>query len=109
MEITSKELAASPSGKVLVDIRQPEEWRTTGVIPGCHLLTFTEADVDGWLSALAEVATPVDDLVLVCRTGHRTGILLNFLHDQTSYHQAQHLADGILGWLGNGLPVVTVE
>ena len=108
-ELNSKELAAEPTGKILVDIRRPEEWQTTGVIEGCHLLTFTDADIDEWLKALAKVATPKDELVLVCRTGHRTGIVLDFLHSQTPYRRAQHLADGILDWIGNGLPVVAVE
>lgn len=105
-EVSSKVLAAEVEGKILVDIRRPEEWRTTGVIEGCHLLTFTETDIDGWLTALAELASPDDDLVLVCRTGHRTGILLEFLRLQTPYRQAKHLADGILGWISDGLPVV---
>jgi len=108
-ELNSRELAAEPSDKILVDIRRPEEWQATGVIEGCHLLTFTDADIDGWLTALAQVATPKDELVLVCRTGHRTGIVLDFLHSQTPYSRGQHLADGILGWIGNGLPVVAVE
>ena len=108
-ELNSKELAAEPNGKILVDIRKPEEWQTTGVIEGCHLLTFTDADIDGWLTALAKIAAPGDELVLVCRIGHRTGIVLDFLHSQTPYHQASHLADGMLGWIGNGLPVVAVE
>jgi len=107
-ELNSAELAAEPAGKILVDIRQPNEWQTTGVIDGCHLLTFTEADIDGWLAELGKVATPDDDLVLVCRTGRRTGILLDFLTSQTPYCRAQHLADGILGWIGNGLPVIFV-
>jgi rhodanese-related sulfurtransferase len=109
MQLDSQELATALPGKILVDIRQPEEWRTTGVIEGSHLLTFTNEDVGGWLEALAEVARPEDDLVLVCRTGHRTGFLLDFLVTRTPYKQAAHLADGILGWISNGLPVVEVK
>ena len=108
-EVSSNELAAAPEGKILVDIRQPQEWRTTGVIEGCHLLTFPEADVEGWLAELGKIASPDDQLVLVCRTGRRTGILLDFLNSQTPYRRAQHLSDGILGWIGNGLPVVDFD
>ena len=113
MELTSKELAANPAGKVLVDIRRAEEWQLTGVIDGCHLLTFYDAngnaDVAGWMAALAKIATPEDDLVLVCRSGRRTGIILDFLHSQTPYQQARHLSDGMLGWLEQGLSVVSVN
>ncbi len=108
-ELSSQQLAADPEGEILVDIRRPAEWHTTGVIEGCHLLTFPEADVDGWLADLGKIATPDDQLVLVCRTGHRTGILLEFLYSQTPYRRAQHLVDGILGWIDNGLPVIDVE
>ena len=108
-QLSAKELAASPAGKILVDIRRPEEWRTTGVIEGSHLLTFDKEDIAGWLTGLTRVASPEDDLVLICRTGTRTGIILDFLHDQTPYRQARHLDGGILDWLGNGLPVVARE
>ncbi|PLY01610.1 MAG: hypothetical protein C0623_05190 [Desulfuromonas sp.] len=108
-EIDSAELAAGLDSKVLVDIRQPNEWRSTGVIKGCHLLTFTEADINGWLDQLGKLVGPEDQLVLVCRTGRRTGVLLDFLNSQTSYRRAQHLAGGILGWIDNDLPVVAVD
>jgi rhodanese-related sulfurtransferase len=109
MNCTSREFAAESAGKVLVDIRRPEEWRSTGVIEGCHLLTFNNTDIMGWLSALAKIAKPTEDLVLICRSGHRTSIVLDFLRNQTEYRQAGHVTDGILGWIANGLPVVSVD
>ena len=108
-ELSAKELAASPAGKILVDIRRPEEWRTTGVIEGCHLLTFHKEDIAGWLTGLTRIASPEDDLVLVCRTGTRTGIILDFLYSQTPYDRARHLTGGILDWIGSGLPVVAAK
>ena len=110
MELTATELAAQTAGKVLVDIRRAEEWQSTGVIAGSHQLTFFDAagngDRAGWLGDLVKIATPEDDLVLICRSDHRTGIILEFLHAQTQYRQARHLAGGMLGWLEKGLPVV---
>lgn len=110
MELTATELAANLDGKILVDIRRAEEWQLTGILDGSHQLTFFDAagnaDAPGWMVALAKVATPEDDLVLICRSGHRTGIILEYLHTQTEYGQARHLAGGILGWLEKGLPVI---
>lgn len=110
MEITATELAAQPAGIVLVDIRRAGEWQATGVLAGSHLLSFFDAagiaDPANWLTELARVATPQDDLVLICRSGHRSGIILEFLHAQTDYRQARHLAGGLLVWLEKGLPVV---
>ena len=111
--LTAKELAAKLADHVLVDIRRPEEWQLTGVIDGSHLLTFYDAsgnaDVAGWMAELTRIATPDDELVLICRSGYRTGIILDFLHAQTPYKQAQHLTNGILGWLEQGLSVVSVN
>lgn len=109
MELTSTEFAKNRAGRVLVDIRRPEEWQATGVIDGCHLLTFSNTDIAGWMAALARIATPEEDLVLICRSGHRTAIILDFLHSQTPYRRAEHISDGILGWIGNNLPVVAVN
>lgn len=100
-------------GKVLVDIRRAEEWQATGVIEGAHPLTFFDAagnaDPQGWLQKLAAFARPEDDLVLICRSDHRTGIILNFLHSQTPYKQARHLAGGMLAWFDQDLPTVAVQ
>ncbi len=113
MELTPSQLAASAADKIIVDIRRAEEWQLTGVIENSHQLTFFDsagnADPESWLAALAQIATPEDDLVLICRTGQRTGVILEFLHSQTAYRRASHLAGGMLGWLEKGLPVVPVD
>ena len=109
-KLTASELAAQSAGMVLVDIRRVEEWHLTGVIAGSHQMTFFDAagnaDPADWLCNLTKIATPEDDLVLICRSDHRTGIILEFLHTQTPYRRVQHLAGGMLGWLEKGFPVV---
>lgn len=63
-------LRAAAAGEVLlVDIRQPEEWQATGVLPEALLLTFESPE-----SFLAELAPHLDGrpLALICRTGNRT-------------------------------------
>jgi len=113
MELTAKEFAANRGGKILVDIRRVDEWRLTGVIDGAHLLTFFDAegnaDIAGWMVALEKIAPPDMELVLICRSGHRTGIVLDFLLTQTPYRQVQHLKNGMTDWLANGLPTVSVK
>ena len=110
MELTATELAAQMAGRVLVDIRRAEEWQATGVIDGSHQLTFFDAagnaDPARWLAELAKIVTPQGDLLLICRSGQRTGIILEFLQAQTEYRQVRHLAGGMLAWLEKGLPVV---
>lgn len=109
MEISAAELDAQMMGKVLVDIRRTEEWRSIGVIAESYLLTFFDAagnaDPAAWLADLEKVATPEDDLVLICHSDYRTRIILKYLQSQTLYKNARYLAGGIRNWLDNGLPV----
>ena len=109
--MTAAELAVRPDKTILVDIRTAPEWQQTGVIEGAHLLTFFdargEADPVAWMDQLEKIASPDDDLVLICRSGARTGVILNFLHRQTDYTTARHLDGGMLGWLEKGMPVVS--
>lgn len=59
------------SGALIVDIRTPEEWAETGVIDGAKLVTFTDAD--SFLAAVGPDLADGRDLVLVCRSGRRSG------------------------------------
>ena len=55
---------------LLVDIRQPQEWVETGVLPGALLLTFDNPDQ--FLADLAPHIQPGQPVALICRTGNRT-------------------------------------
>lgn len=58
-------------GALIVDIRTPEEWAETGVIDGAKLVTFT--DPESFLAAVGPELADGRDLVLVCRSGRRSG------------------------------------
>ena len=58
-------------GALIVDIRTPEEWAETGVIDGAKLVTFT--DPESFLAAVGPDLADGRDLVLVCRSGRRSG------------------------------------
>ena len=55
---------------LLVDIRRPEEWRETGVLPNARLITF-ESPAQ-FLRDLAPHLQPGQPVALICRTGNRT-------------------------------------
>ncbi len=58
---------------LLVDIRRPEEWVETGVLPGAVLLTYEHFDSpDAFLDALRPHMKPDQPIALICRTGSRT-------------------------------------
>ncbi|CUX82450.1 MAG: Rhodanese-related sulfurtransferase [Roseibaca calidilacus] len=67
---------------LLVDIRRPEEWKQTGVLPNAHLLTYEQFDTpEAFLEALAPQldGRPV---ALICRTGNRTNIAARALAER---------------------------
>jgi rhodanese-related sulfurtransferase len=58
----------------LVDIRRPEEWQATGVLPNAILLTLSgPEDVQRFAEALRPHLQPGVPVALICRTGNRTG------------------------------------
>lgn len=67
---------------LLVDIRRPEEWKQTGVLPNAHLLTYEHFETpEAFLDALAPKldGRPV---ALICRTGNRTNIAARALAER---------------------------
>ena len=97
----------------VIDIRRADEWRSTGVISGSHLLTFFDArgnyDLKKWLSDLDAIAGKNDKFILVCRSGNRTGQLSNFLDKKLGYTQVYHLQKGIKNWIKQGDKVVMAK
>ena len=67
---SAAELAAAAGDVLLVDIRRPEEWQATGVLPEAVLLTYE--DPDAFLAALAPHLQDGRPLALICRSGNRT-------------------------------------
>ena len=96
---------------LLVDIRTPSEWRQTGLVPGSHPLMYFDgeghADTDRFLTALEALGGTKDHpVVLICRSGHRSGQLAQILLNDKGYSSVYHLEQGIQGWLKDGDNVV---
>lgn len=109
--LTGDELQKLESqGALIVDIRTPEEWKATGVIPGSKTVTFYDReghyDLSGFNRALRGLApdskTPV---VLVCRSGHRSGEAGKMLASEWPDRKILHLGKGISEWIREGKPI----
>lgn len=86
-------------GAFILDVRQPEEWRQFH-IPGATLIPLGELP-----NRLNEV--PKDkEVVVVCRTGHRSAqgrdILLN-----AGFTNVTSMAGGVTQWQAQGLAIAT--
>ncbi|SHJ38617.1 Rhodanese-related sulfurtransferase [Malonomonas rubra DSM 5091] len=100
-------------GVPVVDIRRAEEWKQTGVVQGSHLITFFDAagnyDARAWLTQLAPIAGKDDPVILICRTGNRTGIISQFLDQQVGFSRVYNVTKGITDWIARGYPVIAPE
>ena len=98
---------------VLIDIRQPEEWRQTGLAADAVGISMQHpGGASGFREAVREaVGGDMDaSIVLICRTGNRSSQLVSALRDW-GYSNVHHVAEGMAGsgygpgWLKSGLPV----
>ena len=97
-------------GVPVIDIRTPEEWRTTGIIEGSQLLTFFDAqgnyDVRAWLSELAAIAARDEPFALICDSGGRSALISRFLDAQLGFRHVFDVPGGIVRWTAEGRPTV---
>ena len=97
---------------LIIDIRTEKEWNTTGIIPDSHKLQFFTAtgkyDANKWLSDLNQLKTSPDQtIILVCRSGSRSGMVGNMLVKQFGMKNVHHLSTGIMPWIKAGNKVTT--
>jgi rhodanese-related sulfurtransferase len=104
-EVTPKELQEMIEYKIpVIDIRTPNEWFETGVIPTSNKIMFFDSrgkyNIKVWEKKLLKViknkSTP---FVLVCRSGNRTGSVGEFLAFTLDYKNVYHLQEGINSWI----------
>ena len=96
-EITIDELAARrPTGRLLIDVRQPDEY-VEGHVPGSVLVPLDE--VPDRVEELRTLA-PFD---VICRTGSRSLRAAEYLHALGI--EATNVVGGTLAWVIEGHPV----
>ena len=89
--------APVPSGYAVLDVREQDEWDAGHVAGAVHI-------------PLSELPTrieelPDDDLIVVCRSGGRSGQATDWLN-HTGY-DAINLDGGLKAWEAAGLPLTT--
>jgi rhodanese-related sulfurtransferase len=105
-------LERSRQGNILIiDIRTPEEWRETGVIPGARRVDFYRGP-QALLKSVLEMAGGDRNapIALVCHSGSRSIQAQKFLQAQ-GFTQVYNLKEGMggsaagPGWLSRQLPL----
>ncbi len=111
IEIGNIELKSLLQKKIpLIDIRRKDEWKSTGIVENSILMTFFDkngkANTNKWLKELNQIAKKNDPVILICRTGRRTGIISKFLSEKVGYRLIYDVTDGITDWIKKGNTVV---
>ena len=92
-------------GTPIIDIRRADEWSQTGVIPGSHLLTFFDKqgnyNKEKWLSNLRSIAKNNMSVIVICRSGRRSGIVSKLLDEDANYSNVYNASGGILSWINS--------
>lgn len=103
--------AAMKDGKlILVDVRRPDEWLSTGVAEGAWLLDMRDKNFGAYLMAVLE-RNPDHEVAIICRTGNRTGRLMQALAD-SGITRVVDVTEGMeggprgTGWIKTGLPTM---
>ena len=93
------------TGVPIIDIRRSSEWRDTGVIKQSNLLTFFDKqgkyNIDKWLPELKKIVKEGDPVIIICRSGRRSGIVSKFLDEQAYYTNVYNASGGILSWISS--------
>ena len=97
---------------LVIDIRTPQEWQNTGIIPGSHPVKFFDKngkyDADQWLATVKQLQTsPDQEIILVCRSGGRSGRVGNLLTQKLNISNVSHFQNGISSWIREKRPTET--
>lgn len=94
---------AGQQSAVFVDVREKDELeRVSYDMP--NVVNIPLSQFEHRFHLLSKEA----DLVIVCRTGRRSGIVTEFLENR-GYPRVRNLLGGIVQWEEDGLPVIRTE
>ncbi|MEL0102887.1 MAG: rhodanese-like domain-containing protein [Gammaproteobacteria bacterium] len=110
-EVNNQEIMSlMQSGVPIIDIRRASEWQDTGIIKQSHLMTFFDKkgnyDLDEWLSKLKKIVKKGDPVIIICRSGRRSGIVSKLLDEQVYYSNVYNASGGILSWIASKNKIV---
>ncbi|MEO0422750.1 MAG: rhodanese-like domain-containing protein [Pseudomonadota bacterium] len=99
------------AGKVtLIDVRTPEEWQESGVPAGAITIALQDPDLLRKVMLQAD-RDPNHPILLICRTGRRSGIAADLLM-RAGFLNVANVREGVAGrsgvgpgWVRRGLPM----
>jgi len=105
-EVGNDEIIALMNNDVsIIDIRRADEWQDTGVIKHSNLITFFDKqgnhNKEEWMSQLKKIVNQDDPVIIICRSGKRSGIVSKFLDEQANYTNVYNASGGMVSWVNS--------
>lgn len=86
------------AGAVLIDVREVNEWNASR-IPNAEFKPMSQ--INDWYTDL-----PHDtEVIFYCRTGQRSGQVVEALIEQAGFEDVYNLTGGIVAWVGAGFDI----
>lgn len=100
-------------GVTVIDVRTPAEWKQSGIVKGSHTIMFfdekRQPQTEQWMQQTAELISPDKELILICRSGNRSGMIANYLSKQHQFVRVYNVERGIIGWIREDNKTVAVK
>jgi len=104
------------NGKLIIDVRNKDEWKESGVIPNAKLIQMLAPDSNirnGYLEDLIEVIgeDKSKEVGIICRSGRRSSFTVNILKEK-GYTNIHNISEGMLGdqktigWVTRNYPTI---
>lgn len=95
--ITPLRLSAELANTLLIDVREPDEWRSEHIAGAIHIPL-------GQLAQRVDSIDPERTVAVICRSGMRSRTATRILISHSI--EAANVKGGMRAWTGSGLPVV---
>ena len=96
---------------VVIDVRTPGEWSKTGIVEGSVPIMFFDEKrkplAEEWMVQAAEYISPNEKVILICRTGNRSGVIGKYLVKHHGYQDVYNVKGGIVAWKKAGYKTVS--
>ena len=99
------------NGLVIIDVRNVEEWKETGIIPESKLIQMLSPKGTIRNEFISELLTTLgEDKNIICRSGRRSSATVAMLKDQ-GFTNILNISEGMLGdgnttgWKNKNLPL----
>jgi len=107
-------IAMQKKGVPVIDIRRPDEWKSRGIIPNAHPITFFDArgnyNLNKWLKGLSKlIKSKKSPFIIYCAHANRTKAVGKSL-TKMGFKNVYELKGGIeYGWIDKGKKTVKVK